>query len=199
MSWLSKALKGNAVKIGAVLLGSKFAGEYFFGEAATHGYDISTGQYIKPRFTSGNIFGETLNKLGVTPFSETAASKSFLGDAINLFKPGDSGGNLLGAVTQAAGSGMKMPEAPQYALNVGSQGFRSGQAFQANPVQMMSVGKGGAITAALGREGTQQYLARKVAGLRLPTGSSLPPVTVSASGTVQTTASRSRSYKKLTG
>lgn len=198
MSWLSKALGGNTLKIGAVLLGSKFAGEYFFGESAGHGYDISTGSYVAPRFTSGNIFGETLNKIGVTPFSQTAASKSFLGDAIEMFRPGETGGSLLGTAAKVASSGMKMPEAPQYGLNVGTQSFRSGQAFQTGQTQMMNVGRGGSITAALGRDATQQYLARKVAGLRLPSASALP-TPMSGTSSIQTTSMRSRGYKKLTG
>ena len=192
MSWLSKALKGNALKIGTFILGSKFAGEYFFGETSYTPFGDAT-------YKGGNFFGDALAKAGITPFKETAVGKSFLGDAIELFRPGESKSSLVSAATQMAGSGLKMPQAPEYGLNVGTQSFRSGQAFQAGSTQMMSVGRGGAITAALGREGTQQYLARKVAGLRLPTGSSLPSPNVTTSGSIQTTSSRSRSYKKLTG
>ena len=191
MGWLSKALKGNALKIGTVILGSKFAGEYFFGETSYTPFGDAT-------YKGGNFFGDALAKAGITPFKETAVGKSFLGDAIELFRPGESKSSLMSAATQMAGSGLKMPQAPEYGLNVGTQSFRSGQAFQAGSTQMMSVGRGGAITAALGREGTQQYLAKKVAGLRLPAASSLP-TPMAASGAISTSAGRRSAYKKLTG
>lgn len=182
MSWLSKALGGNTLKIGAVVLGSKFAGEYFYGDG--------TG-----------FFGETLKATGIPAYEGSALSKSFLGDVIDAFRPGekDEGlGGLLGAASQVASSRMKMPQAPQYGLNVGTQSFRSGQAFQTGQTQMISVGRGGAITAALGRDATQQYLARKVRGLGLPSVSALP-TPMSGTSSIQTTAMRSRGYKKLTG
>jgi len=193
MSILSNLFKNKTIKIGTVLLGSKFAGEYLFG-------DTTYTAFGDPVYKGGNFFGDALAKTGITPFQETAIGKGFLGDAINLFKPGSMDNSLAGTVMQAATSGsrMQMPQAPQYAVASGSQGFSGRQNFQASQTQMMRLGNGGAVTAALGRDATQQYLARKIAGLRLPTASPLP-TPMSASGTIATSAGRRSSYQKLTG
>jgi hypothetical protein len=116
-------------------------------------------------------------------------------------RPGGDNDLFTSAVKTANAAsrmGMGAPAAPEYGLSVGSQTFRSGQNFQSSQAQMMRLGNGGAITAALGRDATQQYLARKIAGLRLPAASSLP-TPMAASGAVSTSAGRKSAYKKLTG
>ena len=199
MSVLSKLLKNNTFKIGATILAGGFAREYLYG-------DTTFTAFGDPTYKGGNFFGDALQKTGITPFADTAIGKSFLGTALEYMRPTSmqdgQGNTLFGSAMQtvnaASRMGMKAPSAPQYALGVGSQSFRSGQSFQASQTQMMNLGNGGTITAALGRDATQQYLARKVAGLRLPVVSSLPtPMT--ASGTISTSAGRRSAYKKLTG
>ena len=206
MSWLSKLLKNNTFKIGATILAGGFAREYLYGDFREGIINPASGEFIKGSYTGTGFFGETLAKTGITPFADTAVGKSFLGTALEYMRPtsmqGEQGNTLFGSAMQtvnaASRMGMKAPSAPQYALGLGSQSFRSGQNFQASQTPMMNLGNGGTITAALGRDATQQYLARKVAGLRLPAASSLP-TPMAASGTISTSAGRRSAYKKLTG
>ena len=194
MSWLSKALKNNTFKIGATILAGGFAREYLYG-------DTTFTAFGDPTYKGGNFFGDALRKTGITPFGDTAVGKSFIGTALEYMRPGgdnDLVSSALKTATAASRMGMGAPAAPEYGLSVGSQSFRSGQNFQSSQAQMMRLGNSGAITAALGRDATQQYLARKVAGLRLPAASSLP-TPMSASGTISTSAGRRSAYKKLTG
>lgn len=201
MSWLSKALKNNTFKIGATILAGGFAREYLYGDFREGIINPASGEFIKGSYTGTGFFGDTLAKTGITPFGDTAVGQSFLGSAIEYMRPGGDNDLFSSAVktaTAASRMGMGAPAAPEYGLSVGSQSFRSGQNFQSSQAQMMRLGNGGAITAALGRDATQQYLARKVAGLRLPSASSLP-TPMSASGTISTSAGRKSAYKKLTG
>ena len=199
MSWLSKALKNNTFKIGATILAGGFAREYLYG-------DTTFTAFGDPTYKGGNFFGDALKKTGITPFADTAVGKSFLGTALEYMRPtsmqGGQGNSIVDSAMQtvnaASRMGMGAPSAPEYGLSVGSQSFRSGQNFQSSQAQMMRLGNGGAITAALGRDATQQYLARKVAGLRLPAASSLP-TPMAALGTISTSAGRKSAYKKLTG
>lgn len=194
MSWLSKALKNNTFKIGATILAGGFAREYLYG-------DTTFTAFGDPTYKGGNFFGDTLAKTGITPFGDTAVGQSFLGSALEYMRPGGDNDLFTSAVKTANAAsrmGMGAPAAPEYGLSVGSQTFRSGQNFQSSQAQMMRLGNGGAITAALGRDSTQQYLARKVAGLRLPAASSLP-TPMAASGAISTSAGRKSAYKKLTG
>ena len=194
MSWLSKALKNNTFKIGATILAGGFAREYLYG-------DTTFTAFGDPTYKGGNFFGDALRKTGITPFGDTAVGKSFIGTALEYMRPGGDNDLFTSAVKTANAAsrmGMGAPAAPEYGLSVGSQTFRSGQNFQSSQAQMMRLGNSGAITAALGRDATQQYLARKVAGLRLPAASSLP-TPMAASGTISTSAGRKSAYKKLTG
>jgi hypothetical protein len=198
MSWLSKALKNNTFKIGATILAGGFAREYLYGQTAP-----SFDAFGDPTnvYKGGNFFGDALRKTGITPFADTGIGKSFIGTALEYMRPGgdnDLVSSALKTATAASRMGMSGPAAPQYKLSVGSQDFSGRQNFQASQTQMMRLGNSGAITAALGRDATQQYLARKVAGLRLPAASSLP-TPMAASGTISTSAGRRSAYKKLTG
>jgi len=201
MSWLSKALNNNTFKIGATILAGGFAREYLYGDYISGTINPDTGELFKGSYTGDNFFSNTLDKLGVSPFKDTAISNSFLGSALEYMRP-NSGNDLFSSAvktaTAASRMGMGAPAAPEYGLSVGSQSFRSGQNFQSSQAQMMRLGNGGAITAALGRDATQQYLARKVAGLRLPPASSLP-TPMAASGAISTSTGRRSAYKKLTG
>jgi len=201
MSWLSKALKNNTFKIGATILAGGFAREYLYGDFREGIINPASGEFIKGSYTGTGFFGETLAKTGITPFADTGIGKSFIGTALEYMRPGgdnDLVSSALKTTNAASRMGMGAPAAPQYGLSVGSQTFRSGQNSQSSQAQMMRLGNGGAVTAALGRDATQQYLARKVAGLRLPSASPLP-TPMSASGTIATSAGRRSSYQKLTG
>ena len=196
MSWLSKALKNNTVKIGLVLAGATIGKEYLYGNYSPSVYDTATGKMTEAGFTSGNIGSSVLNFLNVGPFSDTALSKTFVGDAIEFMRPGEGpGGRLLGALTDKLGQANRPPEPDLmrlsgYGVSGSAAGIGAGQA------QLINVGRGGAVNSALGRDTTQQYLARKVAGLGLPRASSLP-TPMSTSDRIQTTSMRSRGYAKL--
>ena len=200
MSWLSKALGGNTLKVGAMMAGAYFGSKYVFGETLPSGisgegplaYDDST------------LYGKVFNKLDITPFQETAFGQSKVGQAItgvgNFLNIG-KGSGVEGAVSlfsQAMGKEFgRVPDAPQVSLS--GYGARSDLNFQAGRAQLFQTGKGGALAAALGREATQQYLAKQVqATIGIPTASKLPEITGVALP-LKTTASRRRSYKIMAG
>ena len=81
MSWLSKALKNDGLKIATALVGARFAGEYLFTEG---------------EFSDDNFFGSTLKSTGITPFQQTKMGQGFLGTAMNAIKPL---GTLAGALS----------------------------------------------------------------------------------------------------
>jgi hypothetical protein len=203
MSWLSKALGGNTLKVGAVLAGAYFGREYMFGESTGYGYDISTGAMTNPEFTGTNFAADTLNRFGITPFSQTGFGQSAVGQAIT------SAGNFLGFGTgddkkqSLFGSALmsqfgKGPQVPNLQLTVGTQNFRGDLGFQPGRVNPFPIGRGGTLEAAVNRAATQQYLARQVAAMRLPAASQLP-TPMSATGTsIRTSSAAKRSYSKLT-
>ena len=204
MSWLSKALGGNTLKVGAVIAGAYFGGKYLFGETTGHAYDISTGSYVAPKFAGKDFASETFNKLGIAPFSQTSFGQSKVGQAItgvgNFLNIG-KGSGVEGAVSlfsQAIGREFgRAPDVRQVSLS--GYGARSDLNFQAGRAQLFQTGRGGALAAALGREATQQYLAKQVqATIGIPTASKLPEITGVALP-LKTTASRKRSYKIMAG
>ena len=77
---------------------------------------------------SRQFYRSTLNKLGVTPFQETAVGQSFVGDIVDYMKPlkNDPVDKAISALRQNIG----FPQAPQLGLAAGNQNFRSGQGFQ---------------------------------------------------------------------
>ena len=207
MSWLSKALKNNTVKLGVVLAGAYLGKEYFYGQTGFKGTDPSnpfdfSGVYdsscnlMKETYVGDNFAGKALGFLNVPAFGNTAVGKSFVGDAIEFMRPGEGpGGRLLGALTDKLGQANRPPEPGL--MDVGGYGVSGSAAgIGAGQAQLINVGRGGAVNSALGRDTTQQYLARKVAGLGLPRASSLP-TPMSTSDRIQTTSMRSRGYAKL--
>lgn len=199
MSWLSKALGGNTLKVGAMIAGTYFGSKYLFGETLPSGvsgegplaYDDST------------LYGKVFNKLDITPFQETAFGQSSVGKAItgvgsflNIGK-GSGEDDAASLFSLALGREFgRFPDAPQFSLS--GYGARSDLNFQAGRAQLFQTGRGGALAAALGRDATQQYLARQVrATIGMPAASKLPAVTGVALPAT-TTAGRKRSYKKMT-
>lgn len=203
MSWLSKALGGNTLKVGAVLAGAYFGREYFFGDvSASQGY-LPTGELVSGKYTGGNFAADTLNRFGITPFSQTGFGQSAVGEAIRGagsflgFGTGDDKKQSLfgSALMSQFGRG---PQVSNMQLSVGTQNFRGDLNFQPGRTNPFPIGRGGTLEAAVNRAATQQYLARQVAAMRLPAASALPTPMSATSGSIRTSSSAKRSYSKLT-
>ena len=197
MSILSNLLKNNTVKVGIAIAAGSVAKEYLYGTYSGPSY-LPTGELVEGRYTGNNIGSGILNFLNIdTPFSETKLGQSAFGDAIRFMGPGGPGGKLLGSVGSKISKANQPPDVSLVSTTGYGVGLRGGDAgFNPGQAQRINLGNGGALTAALGRDGTQQYLAKKVRGLGLPTVSSLPRPTAST-GAIQTTSMQSRAYKKL--
>lgn len=204
MSWLSKALGGNTLKIGLALAAGGFGREYLYGQTSSTMYDTATGQTFRGGYTGQNIFGRALGTLGVKPFQETALGKSAVGSFIDYLGPRDDKGNrivssvgLLDTVGGALGTirNIKQNMPQKQKINTFSgYDVRSDTRFGSGQVQMMPVGRGGQVLTALNNN--DQYFARQVRMMNLPRASSLPSPGA-GSGVIQTTAMRSRGLKKL--
>ena len=195
MSWLSKALKNNAVKIGLVLAGATVGKEYFYGDYSSASY-LPTGELVKGKYTSGNIASSILNAFEVTPFKDTAAGESFLGTALDYMEPVKDKG--LDLALKGLRANMGLPQAPVMEMTAGSQSFRGMQGgFEAGRTPLINMGNNGRALAAFNNSDTQQYLSGKIKGLNIPGASPLPSINVGAGATIQTTSMRRRGYKKL--
>ena len=205
MSWLSKALGGNTLKIGAMIAGTYFGSKYLFGSdyTVTDPYRVEAFGEKAYQYTGKGLAPSVFNALNVTPFQETAFGQSTVGKAITGV---GSFLNIGGGSDEDKASSLfslamgkefgRVPDAPQFSLS--GFGARSDLNFQAGRAQLFQTGRGGALAAALGRDATQQYLARQVrATIGMPAASKLPAVTGVALPAT-TTAGRKRSYKKMT-
>jgi hypothetical protein len=145
----------------------------------------------------------TFNELDITPFSQTSFGQSKVGQAITGvgsflgIGQGRDDENAVSLFSKALGA--EFGRAPSISqIDVSGYGARSDLNFQAGRAQLFQTGRGGALAAALGRDATQQYLARQVrATIGMPAASKLPAVTGVALPAT-TTAGRKRSYKKMT-
>lgn len=196
MGWLSKALKGNALKIGLTLFAGGLGREYFYGQTAMGAQGA--------KYLDTNIFGKTLKTLGVTPFGETAIGKSKIGSFIDYLGPRDEAGNriastanLFDTVASAALNYAEMQKNMPDRQKLATSGFgvRSDTNFGTGSAQMIPVGRGGQVLAAADRNA--QYFARQVRGMGLPSASRLPSPNVGGGSSIQTTAMRSRGFEKL--
>lgn len=206
MSWLSKALGGNTLKVGLALTAGYFGKEYLFGESTGYGYDTFTSSVTNPKFANTNFAADTLNRFGITPFSDTGFGQSKVGKALTggLNFLGFTGGGdddsefvslFSTAMRQQYG---RFPQPDKLGLSVGTQGFRGDLNFQAGRSnQQFPIGRGGSINSALSREMMQQYLTKNVRAMGLPRVAPLPPVAMT-SGKISTTRSRKRDFSKLT-
>ena len=207
MSWLSKALGGNTLKVGLALTAGYLGKEYLLGETTSYGYDISTGSMTTldtPKFLGGNFAGDTLNRLGITPFSGTEFGQSKVGKALTgglnfLGFSGNKDSEIPSLFTMAMRQQYgRFPQPDTLGLSVGTQGFRGDLNFQAGRSnQQFPIGRGGSINSALSREMMQQYLTKNVRAMGLPRVAPLPPVAMT-SGPISTTRSRKRYFSKLT-
>lgn len=175
MSWLSKALKNDGLKIATALVGARFAGEYLFTEG---------------EFSDDNFFGSTLKSTGITPFRQTKMGQSFLGTTLDTLKP---------LATSLTGGRKREIPSPRM-MNMGPQGTRFGanilQGESRQPQPLFPLGRGGQIMTAMNSRATQQYFAKQVRAMGLPKAAPLPSPNISLPA-VSTTASQRRSYKKV--
>ena len=201
MSWLSKALGGNTLKVGLALTAGYLGKEYLFGETSTN---IGFGDPSTFRYTGDNFAADTLNRFGITPFSATEFGQSKVGKALTgglnfLGFSGNKDSEIPSLFTMAMRQQYgRFPQPDTLGLSVGTQGFRGDLNFQAGRSnQQFPIGRGGSINSALSREMMQQYITKNVRAMGLPRVASLPPVAMT-SGSISTTRSRKRDFSKLT-
>ena len=178
MSWLSKLLKNDGLKIATALVGARFAGEYLFTEGA---------------FTEDNFYGSTLKSTGITPFRQTKMGQGFLGTALNTIKPI---AGIAGDILQKSDRKAPMPRM----VDSRPQGTRFGanilQGESRQPQPLFPLGRGGQIMTAMNSRATQQYFAKQVRAMGLPNAAPLPSPNINLP-VVSTTTSQRRSYKKV--
>lgn len=193
MSWLSKALKNDTVKIGLTLFGTAMAGKYVFGDYDMYrAVDPKTGlDTAKYAYTGTDISSRALNALGVKPFQETAVG-SFLSPGIDFLKGLDlgSGVTTLSELMQAKS---QMPTANR----VQATAVRSDTNFQAGQIRGFPVGNNGRALNAMQSAQMQMYLAKKARAMGLPSiQTASANITLSGSGALPTTTAGQRAARK---
>jgi len=197
MSWLSKALKNDAFKIGATLAASYVGNEYFFGDTGTvmEGGGNPFG-YGSQGYTSGNLASSFLNTVGATPFAQTG-----IGAAVSpyLSKLGGKDGFFTSAGTEF-GKRFFGNEFSNMGMDVsipGPRSYNSREQYEAGRAQQLSLGKGNVVKNALAKPSMQSYLTKQVRGLGIPS-IDIYGSTVSTPGpSIGTTASAKRSRRRL--
>jgi len=190
MSWLSKLVGGNTLKIAAIAAAGYAGKQYMFGSSTA----------VNPHtdvFSGDNFAANTFNKFNITPFSDTAVG-SFLSPVTEFLRPESMGGTgILSSVLGSVGP-RDMERPTPGTIQPTSVNLDSN--FQAGRVSQLPVGRGGSIEAAIGSEAMRQYMAKQVAMMGLPRASSLPTSSsVGSAAFSQTTSGKRRAYKGLTG
>ena len=191
MSWLSKALKNDAFKIGATVAAGYVANEYFFGEAG-----LATDFSEQPTYTSGNLAASFLNTVGVRPLSTTGIGSTVLP---YLKKLGGEDGFFTSAGTEL-GKKFFGNEFSNMGMDVtipGPRSFTSREQYQAGRAQQLALGKGDVVKNALAKPSMQSYLAKQVRGLGIPSVNIYKATVATPSPTVTTTASAKRARRRL--
>tara|TARA_R110002020_G_scaffold36359_6_gene109107 strand:- start:9494 stop:10111 length:618 start_codon:yes stop_codon:yes gene_type:complete len=202
MSWLSKALKGNTLKIGATIAASYVGREYLFGETGTvmEGGGNPFG-YGPQEYTSGNLASSFLNTVGVTPFAQTAIGEVVspylqkLGSEQGFFTTGLEPGSLAEqffgkGFSRDMGMGVNIP---------GPRSYNSRESYEAGRAQQLALGNGAVVKNALSKPSMQSYLTKQVAGFGIPSPAKPPKgTTITTSTSPTTTASRRRRQRLLT-
>jgi hypothetical protein len=188
MSWLSKALGGNTLKIGAVVLGSMVGKEYLFGKTS---YD----EFGDAKYSPDSFIGSGFNTLGIKPFGETAIGKlasPYMESAKGLL---DFGTTLAGGQERS----LQFGDLPSVS-GVTNQPLRTDTRFQAGRASMIPLGNNGRVSSALANPNIQSYLAKRAKMVALPSVNTATP-TLSSSGAslASTTSSRRRARAKLVG
>ena len=154
MSWLSKALKNDTLKIGLTVAGAALAGKYVFGDFRPGMYDTATSKYIPGEYTGTDIGSRALNFLGVKPFGDTAVGK-FVSPVTDFVK-----GLNLGTGKSLADLIAGFGEAPK-AQKVRASSIRTDTNFMNSQAQMIPVGGNGRVGGMLAQDAVQQYLAKR--------------------------------------
>ena len=191
MSWLSKLVGGNTLKLATAVIGTKFASEYIWGDYLPAGKTIESAYY-----SGDNFAAKTFKALGVTPFAETSVG-SFLSPVTEFFRPGEIGGDLM----KLAGSRLPSQQRYQQMPSPGAvqpSYVRSDLGFQAGQASYIPIGRGSSIQNALSSSEMRQYFAKQVKMMGLPPATSLPAVNISIGSPGPTTQSRRRSYSQIT-
>lgn len=197
MSWLSKALKNDAFKIGATVAAGYVANEYFFGDYSEAVYDTGTGQMIPGgRFTGGNLASSFLNTVGATPFAQTG-----IGEVVSpyLQKLGGEKGFFTSAGTEL-GKKFFGNEFSNMGMDVTipkPRSFTSREQYQAGRAQQLALGKGNVVKNALTKPSMQSYLAKQVRGLGIPSVNVYKATVATPSSAITTTASAKRARRRL--
>lgn len=193
MSWLSKALKNDTVKIGLTLFGTAMAGKYVFGDyAVDNPYRVEAfGDAPKYSYTGTDIGSRALNALGVKPFQETAVG-SFLSPGIDFLKGLDLGSGVT-SLSELMQAKNKMPTANR----VQATAIRSDTNFQAGQTRGFPVGNNGRALNAMQSAQMQMYLAKKARAMGLPSiQTASANITLSGSGALPTTTAGQRAARK---
>ena len=200
MSWLSKLVGGKTLKVAALVGAGYFGKEYFFGETGMMGHQ---GVDRAMKYTSGSFAGETLNRFGITPFSETSFGQSTLGQAItktgSFLGIGQSSDAEVLAGTVQSLSALQRFDRQVSPGKITATGIRTDTTFQPGQIGRIPIGNGTQVSSALQTDAMRQYLAKQVRMMGLPAASRLPTASpVSTAGLAQTTSAKRRQYKGLT-
>ena len=191
MSWLSKALKNDTVKIGLTLFGTAMAGKYVFGDYRPGMYDTATSTYIPGEYTGTDIGSRALNALGVKPFQDTAVG-SFLSPGIDFLKGLDLGSGVT-TLSELMQSKSQMPTASR----VQATAVRSDTNFQAGQTRGFPVGNNGRALDAMQSAQMQMYLAKKARAMGLPSiQTASANITLGGSGSLPATTAGQRAARK---
>ncbi len=193
MSWLSKLVGGNTLKIAAIAAAGYAGKEYMFGSSYTDPMSLET------TFTGGNFAADTFNKYNITPFSGTAFGQSTVGQAITSvgsFLNLDKQAGLMEVVggLSAAQRFEKMPSAG----TISATSFNANTDFQAGRIGQIPIGNGGQVGSALNSEAMRAYMAKQVAMMGMPKMMALPTAaSVGSSSLTASTSSKRRQYKRM--
>ena len=193
MSWLSKTLGGNTLKIGAAVLGATIGKEYLFGETGGGAYDTATGKFIPGKYTSGSFLAEGFNKLGITPFSQTTVGK-YVSPILNTLQ----GSGLLDVASQQISGQERFSQMPS-AGGVQARGVNSARLSQAGRAPQIPIGNNGAVNRALQNPQIRHYLAKRAQMVGMPTLQTVRPNVTSTASLSSTTAGKRRARSRLIG
>ncbi len=190
MSWLSKALKNDAFKIGATIAASYVGNEYFFGDTYTDPMSLET------TYSGGNLASSFLNTVGATPFSATG-----IGATVSpyLSKLGGKDGFFTSAGTEL-GKRFFGNEFSNMGMDVsipGPRSYNSREQYEAGRAQQLALGKGNVVKNALAKPSMQSYLTKQVRGLGIPNIDVYGPTVSTPGSSISTTASAKRSRRRL--
>jgi hypothetical protein len=194
MSWLSKALKNDTLRIGLTVAGAALAGKYVFGDYDMYrAVDPKTGlDTAKYAYTGTDISSRALNFLGVKPFGATAVGQ-FVSPVTDFVKSLNLGtGKSLADLISGFGKAPK-------AAKVSPTAIRTDTNFMNSQAQMIPVGGNGRVGGMLAQDAVQQYLARRGRIFGMPQSKTAQAtISIAGSGSLApTTASKKLARSRL--